>query len=380
MANEVAPAVNVPGVELQSTGFNAKRKAWGLTFSAPAGHQLSYIEDFYNGEGEFKDDPHFDPISAEELRDRIAPLYLRDWGLLGTLVTHTIGFEEHKEEDNRGFPRIHCHANLVYKESIRVTNSRFFDTHGDHPNIVKGKPGEPWDNYCRKDGVFVSNRETSGWGAIATAAEEDVDAAVQMVRNQFPREYVLYGNRIHDNLSSANKRAAKRRRVEVSQANRRSLDSFDLWTDYIVSQEDLVRYAIVFIGDAGIGKSAFAKAHLKRPCIVRTLDALRKFSPDEHDGLVIDDPNFLSSMTREQKIALLDVENETQIKARYCDAEFPENTPRIFTINTGYDHLDCDVDSNADNALKRRVKYVHLPGRGWSDPEAMDEGVEESKG
>lgn len=374
MASAAAPEALPPGTEIQAPGnFSAKRKKWGLTFSAPENHQLTYIEQWYNGTGEFAEDAHEDAISADDLRDRIAPLYIRDFSMLGTLVVHTLGFEEHKEEDVRGFPRIHLHANLSYKESIRVSNPRHFDTAGDHPNIVKGAPGEGWENYCRKDGVFVSNKESSGWGAIATQADTDVGAAMGMVKEQFPREWVLYGNRIHDNLTTAATRESKRRRVESARSNARTLDDFDLWKDFVVSDEDLVRYAIVFIGEAGIGKSAFAKAHLKRPCVVRTLDALRRFQPDEHDGLVIDDPHFISSMSREQKIALLDVENETQIKARYTDAEFPEKTPRIFTINTGYDHLDCDVDSAADPALKRRVKYVHLPGRGWSDPVPMEE-------
>lgn len=358
--------------------FQAKRKNWGLTFSAPVDGQLAYIEQWYSGVQEFADDPHVEPITADELRERIAPLYIRDFSMLGTLVTHTLGFEEHKENDLRGFPRIHLHVNLTYKQALRVSTQAHFDVAGDHPNIVKGAPGEGWENYCRKDGVFVSNKETTGWGAIAAKADEDVAAAMAMVKEQFPREWVLYGDRIEGNLSNAKTREAKRRRLEAQRSTARTLDDFDLWKDFVVSDEDLVRYAIVFIGEAGIGKSAFAKAHLKRPCVVRTLDALRKFQPDEHDGLVIDDPHFISSMSREQKIALLDVENETQIKARYTDAEFPEKTPRIFTINTGYDHLDCDEDSAADPALKRRVKYIHLPGRGWSDPEP-EESKEETE-
>ena len=47
--------------------------------------------------------------------------------------------------------------------------------------------------------------------------------------------------------------------------------------------------AQVLWGDSGAGKTAFAVAHFRHPLVCSTLDDLKKFDADVHDGIVLDD-------------------------------------------------------------------------------------------
>jgi len=88
---------------------------------------------------------------------------------------------------------------------------------------------------------------------------------------------------------------------------------------------------LVLAGKSGTGKTQCALAQFRRPLLVKNVEDLRSLCAD-HDGIVFDDMSFLS-YTAEVTIALLSVEYERSIPARYTDIVLPAHVPLIFTTN-----------------------------------------------
>lgn len=102
---------------------------------------------------------------------------------------------------------------------------------------------------------------------------------------------------------------------------------------------------VILIGDAGIGKTEFAKAHFKNPLFISHMDQLAEFNSD-HDGIIFDDMDF-NHYPRTAQIHLCDTANTRHIHIRYCTGRIPANTKRIITCNK------MPVDIN-DDSIKRR--------------------------
>lgn len=113
--------------------------------------------------------------------------------------------------------------------------------------------------------------------------------------------------------------------------------------------------SIVLWGSTGIGKTEYALQHFNNALFVTQKDALKRFNPEQHDGIVFDDMNF-SHLHREEQIHITDMTKSRDLHCRNDDAVIPAYTRKIFTTNNpGGAIFELD-----DPAIRRRLNIVHL--------------------
>ena len=332
---------NDDGFEFQPeiSKFQCKRKGWGLTYSAPNDGDLHYVKQHQELHPDI-------PVTNDNVKEIMLEPMLND--LRHTFRNHDIDKYILAAETHRN-GKFHVHVFIKFTKTLRVTTPRKFDLHGDHPNILKGNPGLNWETYCRKDGTYISNYEPGcDWnGAWAMAKEGKVDQAYALIISNYPRDAALNGDKIKANFQSAAR--------EIREQETRSKTTTYNISQFTWPQLTDFSKAVCLVGAAGIGKTSFAKAHFKNALLVRTKDRLRDFDAGIHDGIILDDPGFMHKMTREQIIALLDMQDSTTVECRYRDAYIPAGTPRVLTFNFGHVHIDF-----GDAAIARRVTRIDL--------------------
>ena len=112
--------------------------------------------------------------------------------------------------------------------------------------------------------------------------------------------------------------------------------------------------SVVLWGDAGIGKTEFAKFLLSpAPLFVTHIDDLRMFDSSVHSGIIFDDMSFFH-LPRESQIHLVDFDNPRSIHIRYGCATIPSGTRKIFTTNVFNGGIFLE-----DGAINRRVTKFH---------------------
>jgi len=111
--------------------------------------------------------------------------------------------------------------------------------------------------------------------------------------------------------------------------------------------------ALILIGEAGCGKTTWAKANIPKPCLFVThIDELKLYRPKYHVSILFDDVSFKHYPIQAQ-IHLVDFHDSRSIHIRYGTAHIPAKTIKVFTSNE--DPVDL---SNA--AIKRRCKVVRI--------------------
>lgn len=93
----------------------------------------------------------------------------------------------------------HLHAYVHFGSRRRFTDGRAFDVAGYHPNIQKPRRAADCAAYCRKDDAEaliseglegVLDSKPGGWAEVL-AMSSSRDHFLQLVRERFPRDYVL---------------------------------------------------------------------------------------------------------------------------------------------------------------------------------------------
>lgn len=113
--------------------------------------------------------------------------------------------------------------------------------------------------------------------------------------------------------------------------------------------------SMIIWGDAGIGKTEYAKFLLGESLMVSHIDDLANFNPEFHNGIIFDDMDF-KHFPRTSQIHLLDWDNDRSIHIRYQTAFIPKNTKKIFTTN----EFNGSIFNLEDGAIRRRVRIEHL--------------------
>jgi len=175
----------------------------------------------------------------------------------------------------------------------------------------------------------------------------DLDSAIEDAAELSARELWLKHAKTMVRYSKGILQYSRIKRAKIMQA-KYALEDFK-WP----AIEDWKTSYIIW-GDAGIGKTEFAKAHFKNPLFVCNMDDLKDFSED-HDGIIFDDMDF-KHIPREAQIHILDVDNPRTIKCRYENAVIPAGTKKIFTTNVAGGWI---FDLN-DAAVLRRVTRRHV--------------------
>jgi hypothetical protein len=140
-------------------------------------------------------------------------------------------------------------------------------------------------------------------------------------------------------------------------------------SDYVIPEEvaswkagQMGQRSLVLAGAANCGKTAFAKAILGKPFwFLPTLEATNsvRILPDH---AVVFDELCLHSETVDSAKAIMDVENDRHVRARFQNGFLPSGVPRVFTTNVSslqmflpHPRNDADWD-----AMTRRVVFVHV--------------------
>jgi len=91
---------------------------------------------------------------------------------------------------------------------------------------------------------------------------------------------------------------------------------------------------LLIVGEAGIGKTTWAKRTIPKPCLFVThIDDLRKFKVGYHLSILFDDVS-VTHFPETAQIHLVDWENTRSVHVRYGTARIPAGIRKIFTCNT----------------------------------------------
>ena len=128
-------------------------------------------------------------------------------------------------------------------------------------------------------------------------------------------------------------------------------------------------------GPSGIGKSAWATAQFKNPCVIKPFNSVgciealsRRFDPKVNDGIVFDEAD-LRFLSREQAIALCDFNDECSFDVRFKSFELPAGIKKIFLSNPnpGPD-LSALWPKDLSGAIARRLLVWHCNVATWKKP------------
>jgi hypothetical protein len=97
----------------------------------------------------------------------------------------------------------HFHALLHFNNGIRTRKCRFFDIGGVHPNVQACRDPKAWYEYCKKDGDIREfgvlppklGHKSGDWSECLAKAEGH-DDFLERVKQSFPRDWILFNDRI----------------------------------------------------------------------------------------------------------------------------------------------------------------------------------------
>jgi len=278
--------------KVQEPKFRVNRKKFGLTYSALT-------------EGDVRQ-----PIqSCEELKD-----FLETKGLMLFTIC--------KELHENGLP--HFHAHVAYDVVIQTENVRFFDFKGIHPNILL--PGPAWENYVRKKGEFITNRNSSPYARALQST--NLHDALELLKKEVPKDMFNNGHNIEKNAMKFFAKPKKEAPVYYGPYP----------ASYYPSTWDPETHALLLWGKPNTCKTNFAKylfgeyEYVKAR--VESLKVLTFEKPFIFDEVYLIDEKPMVS--RE----ITSVQDGGEIPARYGDISIPPGVPRIFISNLEHPFLN----------------------------------------
>ena len=326
------------------------------------------------------------------------------------LVKYSIGWEKHNPRKRAYDPKrpFHLHLYLEFNKALNPTSStehcRYFDcpflaesdseTHCNIRTIKKhkkdyvrvvhysqgtGAKKQPQEgeffltnitDLPPLDAVEKSSRSELSEQALAVLADDHLpqqerfQKACELSRAANPEKWIYDGQR------------AKKHFREILGSCDKSFYCMDDFTMpavnpdiYCGNREKGMRpKCVVVIGDPESGKTQWALAHFKNPIRINgssraCLEALSKIG-EYTDGIVIDDTTFLVDEKGKPRDAdftkaLLDVEMESRIDARYAANAIPAGIPRFICHNEWPFRTDFKAVDQA--AVDSRMYVVRVP-------------------
>jgi len=246
--------------------------------------------------------------------------------------------ETHKPtpDDPPGLIMTHIHIWFCVAAKPNISNCKYFDMKGHHPNL--GKKNRSWVfNYLKKQDKDPYTNIPQGYVGLAKLGL--YEEAKQLFADQHPKEYIINLDRVQKHLRSLSRKPRPQNYFTFAPEQYARMDNLN-W--------DRKQTSLHIMGSTALGKTEFAKAWLHKNGYtylrVTHLDGLKKYQGE--DFILFDDLSFLH-LPRETQIHITEVKNASSIHCRHTTAEIPPGIGRIFLSNT--------TIFKQDPAIERRV-------------------------
>lgn len=326
-------------------GFRLNRKEVGLTYSCPrTTDECRALSPELKQEGAHA--PECKCVQPILTHDELLA-FLRS---KGSEPDYIIGMETHKTG------AIHWHAYVKYCAPIETSSSLYFDFKTVHPNILNGKPGIGWKNYCCKEKHYETNFYQQGAFQLALA-ESNKQAALELLWKREPKAMCISGHLIEANL-------AKRFRIE--HVAKRYFGPYP--EAYYPVNWDPTSMSLLIVGQRGICKTQFARYLLGDHDYIKGEYEAGLKQCNFQRPILFDEISMLD-MHPEQSKEITDVEAGGTVKCRYGDVVIPPAVQRIFLHNIEYPFKNpkCAVYGRRVQTLNLMhieppAKFTSVPG------------------
>lgn len=280
-----------------------------------------------------------------------------------SLNLKTYGINEYTiaVEQNKTNNKVHIHAYISGNKPIDIKNPYFLDIEIDgetyHGNYQAAKNSKNVIEYCKKQGDFITNIKDKPKRKKPLAFLRDITRekgaqyAIDLMYNDFPELAVSRGRSIKKNLIDYEQRLFDKKSKEEEKTY--SIESFDVPKEVHDWYKNRSTTALIS-GKSGLGKTELAKALVKHlnPLFINNINQLKDLKP-ENKAIIFDDIDA-RSLTREEKIALIDKDNNRTIRILYGLGKLSKTLDRIITTNRPED-FDLHLEE-----IARRITHINL--------------------
>lgn len=221
---------------------------------------------------------------------------------------------------------LHRHAYVRYSARVNISNPRFFDFAGCHPNVQATANVDAWLNYIREDGEFLewTKDETSN-GIYENAETMDERSFFGWaLENRIP-----YG--FAQRAWDTSRRIVSQ--ITFDDANNPFLDLNLPPTRKIANYHLSTDLTNVLVGPTGCGKTVYAFRNLLKPMLmVSHIDDLKHFDLATHKSVLFDDMKF-DHLPVQAQIHLCDRGLPRSIHRRYGTTLIPAGIQVMITCN-----------------------------------------------
>lgn len=245
-----------------------------------------------------------------------------------------------REVGESGTPHLQGHLELNKRLRFQQLKNLLFAR--IHLEVRKGT-FEQAQEYVEKDGEVSTFGERTSKGS---GARTDLDQLAEDIRSggskrelaeTYGKEFIKYARGIDNYFQMFSTK-----RFEIFHG------------PFKWSHNFLFDRSVILWGNAGIGKTEYAKYLLPNALFVSHMDDLGTFNED-YDGIIFDDMSFVH-LPRTSQIHILDIENDRSIHIRYKTAFIPRHTKKIFLTN----EINGVIFDMNDQAILRRLEVHKL--------------------
>lgn len=244
----------------------------------------------------------------------------------------------------------HIHAAIAYSSRISISDERFYDFNGIHPNIQQCRSWDAVLHYVSKDGQliergerpFSSTRPDLSFNLFDLARSHSIEEFYELSRQR--RVPFGYADKAWKHVQAPPTTPTTLLDDTPVPGHVRvpllSLRSFDRSS----------RTSPVVVGPTGCGKTTWAMLQIPKPALIVThIDDLKAFVPGHHVAILFDDMAF-HHMPLQAQIHLVDFDLGRSIHCRYNTAYIPAGIFKIFTCN--------DYPFTEHAAIRRRTTLI----------------------